>query len=200
MDVGVLLDWKEHPEEKERFDTRVRLTADMMHALSENQVDLVVLNDVSPELGRKIVRDGVRVFCADDSSSVWRSRHLEHLRKLAPKVTHKQDLVRDLSLHNDVLFSLLTVRQLLIDVAGQLSADRGLRFDDYTQAVMNLAAYEEFPGELVEELEPLPGFRNVVLHEYVHLDLDRVVDALQRLEPLEEFAERLGELVEGEDF
>lgn len=67
VDVGVLLDWKEHPEKKERFDTRVRLTADVMHALSENQVDLVVLNDVSPELGRKIVRDGVRVFCADET-------------------------------------------------------------------------------------------------------------------------------------
>lgn len=92
-------------------------------------------------------------------------RHLEHLRKLAPKVSGKQDLVKDLSLHNDVLFSLLTVCQLLIDVAGQLSSDRGMRFDDYTQAVMNLAAYDEFSNELVEELTPLPGFRNVVLHE-----------------------------------
>lgn len=77
-------------------------------------------------------------------------RHLEHLRKLAPKVTAKQDLMRDLSLHNDVLFSLLTVCQLLIDVAGQLAADRGLRFDDYTEAVMNLAVYDEFSDELVE--------------------------------------------------
>lgn len=127
-------------------------------------------------------------------------RHLEHLRKLAPKVTAKQDLMRDLSLHNDVLFSLLTVCQLLIDVAGQLAADRGLRFDDYTEAVMNLAVYDEFSDELVEELKPLPGFRNVVLHEYVHLDLDRVVDALRRLEPLEEFAGRLGELVETKGF
>ncbi len=35
----------------------------------------------------------------------------------------------------------------------------------------------------------LPGFRNVVIHEYVALDLDRVVEAVNRLEPIERFAE-----------
>jgi uncharacterized protein YutE (UPF0331/DUF86 family) len=39
------------------------------------------------------------------------------------------------------------------------------------------------------ELERLPGFRNVVVHEYVALDLDRVVDALARLDPIDRFAE-----------
>lgn len=68
VDVGVLLDWDEHPDEKERFDLRVRLTAEVMHALSENRIDLVVLNDVSPELGRKVIRDGTRVFCADEET------------------------------------------------------------------------------------------------------------------------------------
>jgi len=33
----------------------------------------------------------------------------------------------------------------------------------------------------------VPGFRNVVIHEYVALDLDRVVDALQRLDPIDRF-------------
>ena len=32
--------------------------------------------------------------------------------------------------------------------------------------------------DVVAELERIPGFRNVVIHEYVALDLDRVVDAL----------------------
>ena len=40
---------------------------------------------------------------------------------------------------------------------------------------------------LVEELVRLPGFRNIVIHEYVALDLDRVVEALDRLEPIEQF-------------
>ena len=54
-------------------------------------------------------------------------RHLEHLRELRPRVAGPESLQRDLSLHNDVLFSLLTVCQLVIDIAGELSARRGDR-------------------------------------------------------------------------
>ena len=80
-------------------------------------------------------------------------RHLDHLREIRPRVTGPEILRRDLSLHNDVLFSLLTVCQLVIDLAGELSARRGLRFEDYTESVRNLEAYPEIPGELVQELE-----------------------------------------------
>ena len=55
-------------------------------------------------------------------------RHLDHLRTLRPRVTGREELERNLSLHNDVLFSLLTVCQLVIDIAGELSARRGERF------------------------------------------------------------------------
>jgi uncharacterized protein YutE (UPF0331/DUF86 family) len=40
---------------------------------------------------------------------------------------------------------------------------------------------------VVRELERLPGFRNVLVHEYVALDLDRAVEALGRLDPVEQF-------------
>lgn len=33
-----------------------------------------------------------------------------------------------------------------------------------------------------------PGLRNVIVHEYVALDLERVVQALDDLEPVERFA------------
>lgn len=116
-------------------------------------------------------------------------RHLDHLRAIRPRVSGWQDLERDLSLHNDVLFSLLTVCQLVIDIAGELAARRGDRFEDYTEAVRQLARDTRFPQDLVEQLEPLPGFRNVVIHEYVALDLRRAVEALDRLEPVERFLE-----------
>jgi uncharacterized protein YutE (UPF0331/DUF86 family) len=114
-------------------------------------------------------------------------RHLDHLRELRPRVGGREALERDLSLHNDVLFSLLTVCQLVIDIAGELSARRGERFEDYTEAVRNLARDPRFPIEVVRALERLPGFRNVVVHEYVALDMQRVVEALHGLEPVERF-------------
>jgi uncharacterized protein YutE (UPF0331/DUF86 family) len=116
-------------------------------------------------------------------------RHLDHLREIRPRITGREALERDLSLHNDVLFSLLTVCQLVIDVAGDLSARRGDRFEDYTEAVRNLARDPRFPAEVVRDLERLPGFRSVLVHEYVALDMDRVIEALDRLEPVETFLE-----------
>jgi uncharacterized protein YutE (UPF0331/DUF86 family) len=125
-------------------------------------------------------------------------RHLDHLRTIRVRVGGREALERDLSLHNDVLFSLLTVCQLVSDVAGGLSARRGEAFEDYTQAVRNLARDARFPPDLVRELERLPGFRNVIIHEYVALDMDRVVAVLAGLDPVERFAEIVRRLAEAE--
>jgi uncharacterized protein YutE (UPF0331/DUF86 family) len=125
-------------------------------------------------------------------------RHVAHLREIAPRVPDRQVLERDLSLHNDVLFSLLMVAQLVIDVAGELSARRGDRFEDYTQAVRNLARDARFPPEVVRELERVSGFRNVIIHEYVALDLDRVVDALGRLDPVDAFVRIVADIERAE--
>lgn len=81
----------------------------------------------------------------------------------------------------------MTVCQLVIDIAGELSVRRGDSFEDYTGAVRNLERDARFPQEMVHQLERLPGFRNVIVHEYVALDLDRVVEALDDLDPIEEF-------------
>jgi uncharacterized protein YutE (UPF0331/DUF86 family) len=125
-------------------------------------------------------------------------RHLDHLRAIRPRVTGRAALERDLSLHNDVLFSLLMIAQLVIDIAGELSARRRDRFEDYTEAVRNLARDPRFPQDLVAALERLPGFRNVIVHEYVALDLERVVEALGGLGPIEEFLEIVRRLEAGE--
>lgn len=124
-------------------------------------------------------------------------RHLDHLRELRPRVTDAEALERDLSLHNDVLFSLLTVCQLVIDVAGELAARRGDRFEDYSGAIRALARDSRFPPELVDHLARLPGFRNVLVHEYVALDMERAVEALDDLEPIERFLALVRDL-EGE--
>ena len=114
-------------------------------------------------------------------------RHLAHLHAIRSRVTGPEALQQDLSLHNDVLFSLLTVAQLVIAIAGELNSRAGRRYDDYTTAIRQLGEDERFSAALVQNLERLPGFRNVLVHEYVALDLRRVVEALDRLQPIEEF-------------
>lgn len=114
-------------------------------------------------------------------------RHLDHLRDIRPRVRTADDLQRDLSLHNDVLFSLFTVCQLVIDIASELAACRGIRFDDYVGAIRALAHDGRFSPELVAGLDGLPGFRNIVVHEYVVLDMRRVMDALDGLDVIEQF-------------
>ena len=68
VDVGVLLDWAVHRARAERFDVRVRLGSWLIGALRTNAVDVVVLNDVPPHLGRRIVTTGRRVACADPAA------------------------------------------------------------------------------------------------------------------------------------
>jgi uncharacterized protein YutE (UPF0331/DUF86 family) len=126
-------------------------------------------------------------------------RHVQHLKELAPRVAGSESLQRDLSLHNDVLFSLLTVCQLVIDIAGELAGRRGQRFEDYTAANRSLGSDARFPAEVVQALVPLAGFRNVLIHEYVALDMQRVVEALRELAPVERFLEIAAAIEKADD-
>jgi len=120
-------------------------------------------------------------------------RHLHHLEDLRPRIAGASALRQDLSLHNDVLFSLLVVSQPVIYVAAELAARRGIRFTDYTEAVRALASDDESSSDLVDRLPRIPGFRNVLIHEYVALDYERVIEALDELEPVAEFVRIVAE-------
>ena len=70
IDVGVLLDRERHASREERFEARVRLGSDLIDALDWNEVDVVILNDVTPLLGRRIVTEGRRVFRVDPEADL----------------------------------------------------------------------------------------------------------------------------------
>jgi predicted nucleotidyltransferase len=65
VDVGVLLDRAVFPSAEERMEVRISLGSELVDVLDINDVDLVILNDAPPELGRAIVTRGRRVHCAD---------------------------------------------------------------------------------------------------------------------------------------
>ncbi|MFL6261567.1 MAG: type VII toxin-antitoxin system MntA family adenylyltransferase antitoxin [Thermoanaerobaculia bacterium] len=65
VDVGVLLLWNRHPTRGDRFDAQIRLGSDLISVVGCNEVDVVILNDAPPLLGRKVIQDGIRVFLGD---------------------------------------------------------------------------------------------------------------------------------------
>lgn len=70
IDVGVLLDRRRHPTRKERFEVRVRLGSELIDALDSNDVDVVILNDAPPLLGRRVVTEGRSVFRSDPEADL----------------------------------------------------------------------------------------------------------------------------------
>ena len=65
VDVGILLQWARYPTPGDRFDMRVRLGSDLIAVVHHNEVDVVILNDAPPLLGRKVIYDGLRIFLGD---------------------------------------------------------------------------------------------------------------------------------------
>lgn len=67
VDVGVLLDRGTYPTAAGRFDIRLRLIPRLEEAVGR-RVDLVVLNDAPPHLGRRIMTEGRRLLLLDSGA------------------------------------------------------------------------------------------------------------------------------------
>lgn len=68
VDVAVLFDYAATGSRAARGARMIELNAALVGATHNNRVDVVVLNDVGPELGCSIVHDGTRVFCRDSEA------------------------------------------------------------------------------------------------------------------------------------
>jgi uncharacterized protein YutE (UPF0331/DUF86 family) len=121
-------------------------------------------------------------------------RYVEHAKAIRHRVPDTAALENDLTLRNDVVHSLFVIAQLVIDIAGELGSRRGARVETYREAIRGLTGHPAFSADLVSQLEPLAGFRNVVVHEYIGIDAVRVVDALHQLDRIEQFLEIVGRI------
>jgi len=68
IDVGVLFDRRALPSTRDRFEAALRLSAHLQAALGTRRVDLVVLNDAPPGLGRAVASRGRRLVCSDEEA------------------------------------------------------------------------------------------------------------------------------------
>ncbi len=88
-----------------------------------------------------------------------------------------------------VLHGLQLAIECVQDISAHLIAHEGLgRPGNHTQAVDALVEGGVIGADLARRVRGMPGFRNVLVHEYLVVDLNRVVDFLGRLDDFEAFA------------
>ena len=89
--------------------------------------------------------------------------------------------------------------EILFDIGNHiLSARFGVSPDDYKDIVEQLAAQGILNEELRNRLRGLAGFRNILVHDYLRLDPERVEEALTRApRDFSDFAHAIRRWLEG---
>lgn len=121
-------------------------------------------------------------------------RHLAALREALSNLRrhaghNAQELRSDADLRWIVERGLQLCIQNALDIATHLSAAAGLDAPDYATAIDRLAELSVLPAAFAERLRSIAGFRNVLVHGYLQVDLGILERVLhERLGDLEEFA------------
>ena len=124
-------------------------------------------------------------------------RHLAALREaLANLRRHASRSAQELRADADLRWTVERGLQLCIqnalDIATHLAAAAGLDAPDYATAIDRLAELSVLSAEFAARLRPIAGFRNVLVHGYLQVDLSVVEEVLKtKLDELEEFARRV---------
>lgn len=120
--------------------------------------------------------------------------HLDLLREILDLIERyarqvsRSDLDTDRETWVKVKGSLEVAAQCVIDAALDVIARRGLGTPQtYRDAFAVLAREKIIDGALADELQGWAGLRNVLVHMYTKLDLDRVHAALSRTASLRAF-------------
>lgn len=120
-------------------------------------------------------------------------RHLAALREaLANLKRHTGHNAAELRANADLRWTVERGLQLCVqnalDIATHLAASSGLDSPDYATAIDRLAELSVLSADFAADLRPIAGFRNVLVHGYLQVDLVIVENVLNhKLGQLEEF-------------
>jgi len=101
--------------------------------------------------------------------------------------------VNDQDCQDIVLFNLIQVLQGCIDLAANIVSDEGFGMVGSTNEFFYLLQEQGIIGaELCEKMVRAVGFRNLCVHEYGRIDLERVYEAADKgLSDIREFVEMI---------
>lgn len=102
-----------------------------------------------------------------------------------------EDLMRDHTLKGAVERYIEVALECMIDIGEMIiSKEKLKRPDTYRDVFLLLGEYGILPENFAKDLAPAAGFRNVLVHMYAKIDIDRLHYYLENnLEDIEQFGE-----------
>ena len=115
----------------------------------------------------------------------------ERLARLCPlKEKNRTEFDEDVYLRDIVERNLQVAAQCCIDISHRIiSLENALRPTDYYGTILSMGKLGVLPADFARRLAPIAGLRNVLVHDYVRLDWDKIYQSLQQLDDLELFAD-----------
>ena len=115
----------------------------------------------------------------------------ERLARLEPfKAKTRAEFDADAYLRDIVERNLEIAAQCCIDIGHRIIAlEDAQKPRDYYEAILRLGEIGVLPSDFARRIAPLAGLRNILVHEYVKLNWDRVQQSLKQLDDLVQFAE-----------
>jgi uncharacterized protein YutE (UPF0331/DUF86 family) len=107
------------------------------------------------------------------------------------RVRSMADLLADIREYHATLYELQMACQIVLDISSHiLAADFSRRADRYRDVILGLGSEGVLPGDFAQRISGVAGFRNILIHEYLTVDPQRVYQMLQTgLDDLSRFGE-----------
>ncbi len=112
-----------------------------------------------------------RLQALDDYVSALRDLQKYDVQALRASLEHRWSVERGLEIS----------AECVLDIGGHIVAsDRLGRPGDYTEVIDLLGQRGVLPEEFAREIRELAGFRNLLAHEYLKIDIERLHEFLQK--------------------
>jgi len=80
--------------------------------------------------------------------------------------------------------------QSLLDISHYIIANNNLpRPNDNREAILTLGNHGIIPDDFAQKIAPLANLRNLLIHEYLDIDLARIYEHIQDLEDFRKFSQ-----------
>jgi uncharacterized protein YutE (UPF0331/DUF86 family) len=115
--------------------------------------------------------------------------YLKELRKI-PFSAIKSDIKNRWAIERGLLLAI----ECILDIGSHIIAEEKLgRPKDYTEIIDILGEQNIIPKEFASQIRGIAGFRNILVHGYIEVDIDKVYEYLQKApEQFDQFRSYIG--------